>query len=295
MFYNTPGFAPRASQQRTTATGTPEEDDADMGRLRQQDSEKRAESDYGPDFSEALARGINVITAFDAEHRQLTLSDVARAIDLPRATTRRALYTLTRLGYVEMDGRLFRLTPKILRLASAYLTSNLVSRVLQPACERICAEVDASCSVAVLDGEEVVMVARASPARPVSVGLGVGYRLPAFCSALGRVLLSALPDDRLDAFLKRLKPVKVTAQTVTDKARLRRLIIDVRTRGFALVEQEAELGFCSLAVALRRYDGVVVAAMNLGAQIERVSADTMQKELLPVLRREAAVLMEQLI
>ncbi|HKU94930.1 MAG TPA: IclR family transcriptional regulator C-terminal domain-containing protein [Vineibacter sp.] len=266
-----------------------------MGRLRQQDAEKRAESDHGPDFSEALARGLSVITAFDADHRQLTLSDIARAIDLPRATARRALYTLTRLGYVEMEGRLFRLAPKILRLASAYLTSNLVSRVLQPACERICEMVDATCSVAVLDGDEVVMVARASPVRPISVGLGVGYRLPAFCSALGRVMLSTLPDDRLDAFFKRLKPVQATAQTVTDKARLRQAIFDVRANGFALVDQEAEVGFRSLAVPLVRYDGVPVAAMNLGTQIERVSLDTMRNDYLPVLRRESARLKEQLI
>src|SRR5215471_4780151 len=128
-----------------------------MGRLRQRDADRRAESGHGPEFSEALARGLNVITAFD-EHRRLTLSEVARAIDLPRATARRALYTLTHLGYVEIEGRLFRLTPKVLKLATAYLTSNLVSGVLQPACERICEKLDAFCSVAVLDGEDAVMV-----------------------------------------------------------------------------------------------------------------------------------------
>ena len=266
-----------------------------MGRLRQQDADRRAESGHGPEFSEALARGLSVITAFDNEHRRLTLSEVARAIDLPRATARRALYTLTCLGYVEIEGRLFRLTPKVLKLATAYLTSNLVSRVLQPACERICEKLDAVCSVAVLDGEDAVMVARAAPARPVSVGLGVGYRLPAFCSALGRILLSALPDDRLETFLVQLKPVQATPQTVTDKVRLRQAILDARTRGFALVDRETEPGFRSLAVPLRRYDGANIAAMHLGSQVERVTLDTMLNDYLPALQHEAALLKEQLI
>ena len=266
-----------------------------MGRLRQQDADRRAGSGHGPEFSEALARGLNVITAFDNEHRRLTLSEVARAIDLPRATARRALYTLTRLGYAEMDGRLFRLTPKVLKLATAYLTSNLVSRVLQPACERISEKLDAVGSVAVLDGEDAVMVARAAPARPLSVGLGVGYRLPAFCSSLGRVLLSALPDDRLEAFLAQLKPVQATPHTVTDKVRLRQAIHDARARGFALVDQEAEPGFRSLAVPLRRYDGAILAAMHLGSHVERVTLDTMLNDYLPALQDEARLLREQLI
>ena len=162
-----------------------------MSRLRPQDAEKRAQRANG-DFSEALARGLSIINAFDDQRRQMTLSDVARAIDLPRATARRALTTLVGLGYVESEGRLFRLAPRILKLAIAYLSSDPVPSVLQPVCERISRQVHASCSVAVLDGEDAVMIARAVPARPTSVGLGVGYRVPVFCSALGRVLASAL-------------------------------------------------------------------------------------------------------
>jgi IclR family transcriptional regulator, pca regulon regulatory protein len=266
-----------------------------MGRLRNEDAKRRADTGYGPDFSEALARGLRIVTAFDAQHLQMTLSDIARAVDLPRATARRALYTLGRLGYVETEGKLFRLTPKILGLATAYLNSNLVPRVLQPACERICRDIDASCSVAVLDGGEVVMVARATSVRPVTAGLGVGYRLPAFCSSLGRVLLSALPEDRLDAFLKALKPGRVTPQTVTDKPRLRRLIVEVGKKGHALVDQEAEIGFRSIAVPVRRYDGAVIAAMNLGAPVERVSRDTMVGVFLPTLQAEVERLKHQLI
>jgi IclR family pca regulon transcriptional regulator len=266
-----------------------------MSRLQQADAQKRRESDYRADFSEALARGVNIITAFDAQRRQMTLSDVARATDLPRATARRALYTLAALGYVETEGRLFRLTPKILQLATAYLSSNPVSTILQPICERISDAVDASCSVAVLDGDEVVMIARAAPMRPSSVGQGIGYRLPAFCSALGRALLSALPDDRLDAFLERLQPVRATAQTTVDKTEIKRAILDVRVRGFALVDQEAEVGIRSIAVPLRRFDDRTVAAMSIIVQVERTSTETMLSDYAPLLRREAAEVKSQLI
>ncbi len=259
------------------------------------DARKRAQSEGGPDFSEALARGIAVIGIFSAERRQMTLSDLARSIGLPRATARRALHTLTHLGYVEMEGRLFRLTPKVLELAAAYLTSNPISSLLQPVCERLCAEVDAACSVAVLEGEDVVMIARASPLRPVSVGLGVGFRVPAFCSALGRVLLAGLRDADLDTFLARLKPRAATAGTMLDKGALRAAILLVREQGFALVDQEAEVGFRSLAVPLRRYDGSLVAAMNLGAQVERTSPAVMLERFLPRLQAEAAVLQARLI
>ena len=190
-----------------------------MSRLRPQDAEARAQRALGADFSEALARGLGVISAFDEQRRQMTLSDVARAVDLPRATVRRSLATLVSLGYLEADGRLFRLTPRILKLAIAYLSSDPVPSILQPVCERLCRQVGASCSVAVIDGDEAVMIARAVPARPASVGLGVGYRLPVFCSALGRVLASAMPDAELDAFLAQLKPVRFTRQTVVVQAR----------------------------------------------------------------------------
>jgi len=266
-----------------------------MSRLKQSDADRRALADYSSDFSEALARGITIITAFNADRRQMSLSDVSRVVDLPRATVRRAMYTLAHLGYVEAEGRLFRLTPKVLTLATAYLTSNPVSMVLQPLCERISSSVNATCSVAVLDGGEVVMVARAAPVQPATVGLGVGYRLPAYCSALGRALLSSLPDDRLDAYFDALTPVQLTPSTVTDKGRLRDLVLTARDDGYALVEQEAELGFRSLAMPLHRYDGAPVAAINIGTQMERMTAQDMLRDLLPLLRAEADSVRNQLI
>lgn len=266
-----------------------------MSKLRKADSEKRAQRINKADFSEALARGLTMINAFDSQHRQMTLSDVARAIDLPRATARRALATLVELGYVEADGRLFRLTPRILKLAVAYLSSDPVASVLQPICERISQQVDASCSVAVLDGEEAVMVARAVPSRPASLGLGVGYRLPVFCSALGRALASALPDEWLDGYLARLKPVRFTRQTVVAKAEIRHAILEVRSKGYALADQEAEPGIRSIAVPLRRFDGKGVAALNIAAQAEQVTAKTMVADYAPLLLEEAAAIRQQLV
>jgi IclR family pca regulon transcriptional regulator len=165
-----------------------------MSRLRPQDAETRAQRANSADFSEALARGLGVIGAFNDQRRQMTLSDIARAVDLPRATVRRALATLVALGYLETEGRLFRLTPRILKLAIAYLSSDPVPSVLQPVCENICRQVGASCSVAVLDGDEAVMIARAVPARPASVGLGVGYRCSAARSAACWRALCPMPS-----------------------------------------------------------------------------------------------------
>lgn len=266
-----------------------------MSRLRPQDADNRARRANGADFSEALARGLTVINAFDPQRRRTTLSDLARAVDLPRATVRRALATLVALGYVESEGRLFRLTPRILKLAIAYLSSDPVPGVLQPACERICREVEASCSVAVREGEECVMIARAVPARPTSVGLGIGYRLPLFCSALGRVLASAMPDPELDTFLARLKPVRFTRQTVVSKPQIRRLILEVRKKGYALADQEAEVGIRSIAVPLVRFDGKVVAAINIGTRPEQVPAKVMIADYAPLLIKEATALREQLV
>ena len=252
-----------------------------MSKLRSEEAERRSESGLGPDFSEALARGLAVIEAFGIERRPLTLSDVARQVNLPRATTRRALYTLTHLGFAESDGRLYRLTPKVLTLAGSFLLSNQISTILQPACDEICAEFGEAVSCAVLVDDEVTMIAHASPQRLMSVGAGVGFRVKAFCSALGRVLLASLSDLELDRFLDRLEPVALTAMTKTDKGELRKAILDVRAQGYALVDQEAEAGFRSLAVPISRYDGRVAAAMNVGVRVEHASADELKQVYLP--------------
>ncbi|MCK8783150.1 helix-turn-helix domain-containing protein [Roseomonas sp. NAR14] len=225
----------------------------------------------------------------------MTLAELARRIDLPRATARRALLTLRHLGFVAAEGRQFRLTPRVLRLAAAYLDSSAATALLQPACESLSAELGETCSVAVLEGEEAVMIAYASPRRLYVEGAGPGLRLPAHCSAVGRVLLAALPDAERDACLRRLRPRPATPHTLTDKAALRRLLDTVRAEGHALVDQEAEMGFRSLAVPLARRDGRVVAALNTGLRVERASAEALRERCLPPLRDAAARLREHLL
>lgn len=266
-----------------------------MTRLQAPDAERRAQREAGPDFSEALARGLHVLTLFNAENRAIPLSDLARAADLPRATVRRVMLTLVHLGYVQAEGRLFRLTPRVLRLAAAYLTSNAVSTLLQPACDRIMQRVGESCTAAVLEGPDVVMIARALPAQLVPAGVGIGYRLPAYCSALGRVLLSGLAPAALDAYLSAVPLTALTGRTVIDPRTITARVRAAADDGFCFVDEEAEYGFRSVAVPLRTFDGRLVAALNIGARIERADAATLCGPYLQVLREEAAELTGLLI
>lgn len=258
-----------------------------MSKLRPQDAALRQGAGLGPDHSEALARGLHIMAVFDRTHRSLTLSEIALAVDLPRATVRRALLTLVTLGYVAADGRQFRLTPRVLRLASAYLTSNVVSTLLQPACDRIAATIGISCTAAVLEGGEAVMIARALPQQLVPAGAGIGYRLPAYCSALGRVLLAALPAEALAAYLDNTALVAITPNTLTRRTALEAAIAAVREAGFAYVDQEAEPGFRSIAVPVRRFDGHVVAALNVGARVEQADRAEMTGSHLKTLLTQA--------
>jgi IclR family pca regulon transcriptional regulator len=262
-----------------------------MTRLRPADADKRQQSGRSPDFLEALARGLSVLTAFDGGAKQMSLSDVARRVDLPRATARRALYTLTELGYLETDGKLFRLTPQVLRLAGAYLGSAGNAAALQTTCDDLCGALDEACSAAVLDGASAVMVAHASPPRFLSSAPGPGFRVPAFCSALGRVLLAARPD----VDVKSLGVQALTPKTVTDSKTLALLILKTGTDGYALSDQEAELGFRSLAVPVRRFDGRVVAALNIGIRIERATPKQMRDGFLPALLKAAAALQDRVV
>ena len=266
-----------------------------MPRLGRSPTEQMQVEAAGPDFLEALARGLRVIEAFNRERRQLTLSDIARLVDLPRASVRRTLATLVHLGYAETDERRFRLTPRILNLASAYLASNAVSGILQPAVEQLSAETNEACSAAVLDGEHVLMIAHAAPKRVIEVSAQIGFRLPAFATSLGRVLLAALDEPALDAFLARLQPARLTPATVTDKRGLRAAILKARQDGFSFADQEAEIGFRSISVPLRRLDGKVLASLNIGAHSERCTARTMQAKFLPRLRELADRLQQQLV
>lgn len=237
---------------------------------------------------QSLARGLAVIRAFDATHPELTLSDVARATDLTRAAARRFLLTLTDLGYIRTDGRLFRLTPRVLELGYAYLSSLTASDVAQPHLEHLVAEVHESSSLSVLDGTDVVYVARVATRRIMAVAISVGTRFPAYATSMGRVLLAALPDDELAAHLPPEPLRAFTSRTLTSPTALRAELARVRAQGWAIVDAELEDGLRSVAVGVRDRDGRVVAAANLSAHSSRTSLEALRRELLPPLLATAA-------
>jgi IclR family transcriptional regulator, pca regulon regulatory protein len=208
---------------------------------------------------------------------------------------RRTLHTLVQLGYAEMDDRMFRLRPRVLNLARAYLQSNAITDIVQPALERLSERTGESCSVAVLDGEDIAMIAHASPQRVLPVSAQIGFRLPAIATALGRVLLAALNDSELDNFLSHLRPRKITKFTVTDKAELRKAILNIRRIGYALADQEVEIGFRSIAVPLKKRDGRVIAALNIGVHSERAALKAMHGRYFASLLALADELQQQLI
>lgn len=244
------------------------------------------------DFSEALARGLGVIEAFDREHPRLTLAEAARTVGLPRATVRRTLSTLVHLGYMSREGRSYELTPRVLGLAVSYLKAG-PNALLQATCERLSAELGEIASVAVLDGDVAVMIARAAPNQLLGAGVGVGHRLPAPHTSLGRILLAALDDDALDDVLTNTQIVARTSRTITDKRQIAAAIRKARSDGYAHVDGEATAGFRSVAVPLRRWDGRAIAAMNVGTNSD--SADTLLGPSLAALRATARQLSAQLI
>lgn len=268
-----------------------------MAKLRERDAATRAQNAVGRDFSEALARGLKVISVFNATCPALSLADIARIVDLPRATVRRTLLTLVHLGYMSENGRLFSLRPTILQLASAYLGADPVAMILQPICEELAARLEVTCSVAILDGHDAVMVAYASPRKVQAYGMleGIGLRLPAFCSAVGGVLLASQPEPAREEFLKNLEPEKVTTLTVTDKATLRARWKAIHDEGYALIDQEAEIGYRALAVPVFRHDGRPVAALNVGMRIEQATPEQMKQQYLPCLREVTDSLRTQLL
>ena len=246
---------------------------------------KRDEGDVrSTDFVESLDRGLRLLQAFGERSAPLTLSEIAVAAGLPRATARRILFTLQHGGYVASDGKQFSLTPHVLTLASSYLRSNPVVAVLQPVLDHIAVEAQEISSLAVLDGDDVVFIARGSPTRIFSGGVDIGYRLPAFCTAVGRAILGRFGDAELRTKLAAMKRDALTPQTLTDPKRLAAAIVADRTRGYSLVDREAEPHFRSIALPVKRYDGAIVGAINIGAHVDRIPTEEMIKRFLPLLR-----------
>jgi IclR family transcriptional regulator, pca regulon regulatory protein len=241
-------------------------------------------------YVQSLDRGLAVISCFSAERPRLTLSELARQTGVSRAAARRSLITLQTLGYVGSDGRQFYLTPRVLTLGYSYLSSLSLADVAQAHLSDLASEVHESCSASVLDGFDIVYVARAATKRIMTISLSVGTRLPAYATSMGRVLLAGLPADRLDAYLAAATITPLTERTIVDHDRLRAEVERTRTRGWCLVDQELEDGVRSIALPIHNSAGRVVAAVNTSAHATRVPLATLQKSLLPKLRDCAAAI-----
>lgn len=241
-----------------------------------------------PNFMTSLARGLLVIQAFSQRRPQLSISQLSKRTGLSRASVRRCLHTLSKLGFARTDdGRNFYLRPRILTLGHSYLASMPLATAAQPILEHLSQILHESCSIALLDGTEIVYVARANVTRIMAIDLGVGTRLPAFCTSMGRVLLANLSSEELESILPQIEFTRYTDRTVTSVERLRQALLTVKREGYAIVDQELELGLRSMAVPVRNPAGRVVAAINVGAHGQRVSVQDMQTRFLPYLRAAA--------
>ena len=235
-----------------------------------------------PNFMTSLARGLAVIQAFSQRRHHLTISQVSTTTGLSRAAVRRCLYTLAKLGFAGSDdNRHFFLRPRILALGHSYISSMPLATAAQPVLEHISHLLHESCSIATLDGIEIVYIARANVTRIMSIDLGVGSRLPAFCTSMGRAILANLPPEELDSVLARVEFKRYTERTITNPAKLTQALRQIRRDGYSIIDQELEHGLRSMAVPIQNPSGKVVAALNIGAHAQRVSIQEMQTKFLP--------------
>jgi IclR family pca regulon transcriptional regulator len=241
----------------------------------------------GDSYVQSFARGLEVIRSFSAAAPRQTLTEVAGRAGLTRAGARRILLTLQTLGYVESDGKLFSLTPRILDLGFAYLSSMPIWNLAEPVMEALVDQVKESCSAAALDGSDIVYVLRVPTRKIMSIGLGVGSRLPAYCTSMGRILLAGLPDEEALRRLRSSKRIALTRHTVTDVDALLAKVQQARKQGWCLVNQELEEGLISIAAPLTNRAGRMVAALNISGQANRSSAKLMQESMLPPLLEAA--------
>jgi IclR family pca regulon transcriptional regulator len=242
------------------------------------------------DYVQSLERGLSVIRAFDAEHRELGLSEVARATGLTRAAARRFLLTLVALGYMHFDGSRFSLRPRVLELGFAYLSSLSLPELAEPHMEALVARINESSSISVLDDTDVVYVARVPTRRIMSITLAVGTRLPAYATSMGRVLLAALPDADLEERLARVDVRALTPRTVKSRADLRKVLDQVRRQGYAVTDQELEQGLRSAAVPIHDASGATVASLNVSVHASRASMHELRTRFLPPAQEAAAAI-----
>ena len=238
-----------------------------------------------PDYIQSLDRGLQVLRAFNRERPRCTLSEIAAQIGLSRAVARRSLLTLQHLGYVAAQGRQFFLTPRVLELGYSYLSSLDLTDLAHEAMEQLSQRVGESCSMAVLDGSEIVYVARVAVRRLMSVALGVGARLPAFAASMGRVLLGGQIGQRTHApGCAKILFARSPRTRSTSRERLRAEILKVRRQGYAFVSQELELGLCSIAVPVRSATGVAVCGLNVSMRYSNDVRSVALKKMLPALQ-----------
>ncbi len=240
------------------------------------------------DYVSSLARGLEVLRAFNRTRRKMTLSEVAAETGNTRAGARRILLTLVHEGYAVADGKLFDLTPQVLELGFSVLSSKGAWDIARPFIDHLSETLRESVSAAVLDKFDVVYVTGAQYHRVITVGITVGARFPAHCTANGRVLLAAQPDEMWPGMLQNIPLTRLTDRTVTDRAEFRRVLEQVREQGWSLVDQEMETGLMSIAVPLRNTAGGLVGAINVGVPTVRMSADDMVSYVLPRLQETVA-------
>lgn len=236
-----------------------------------------------PSFMTSLARGLAVIKAFSDHRRAMTIAQLSLKTGIPRAAVRRCLYTLKQLGYADSEANNFFLKPSILALGYAYLSSTPLTVAAQPYLNELSHRAKESCVLAVLDNYEVMYVARSDAPRVLSLAMNTGSRMPAHCTALGRVLLAGLSAAQLDRYFSAVTLSSYTPRTITSEHKLRDILFEVRQRGFAVVDEEMEIGLRSIAVPVRGASGATVAALGIGAQVARISRDAIEDQFLHVL------------
>ncbi|WP_431221928.1 IclR family transcriptional regulator domain-containing protein [Serratia sp. L9] len=241
-----------------------------------------------PNFMASLARGLEVLQAFKPQYSQMSVSEISQITAIPRAAVRRCLYTLKALGFVHCpDGRHYRLLPRVLTIGHAYLSSSELARAAQNSLDYLSKLLNESCSVATLDGDNILYIARASVKRIMTIDLGRGSRLPAYATSMGLVLLSALDEAQLEDYLSRVAIEPLTEFTVSNADALRAELEQVRRQGYAINDQQLEVGLRSIAVPMHSRRGGVVAAMNVGVNASQIPAAHLRERVLPQLQRTA--------
>jgi IclR family pca regulon transcriptional regulator len=244
-----------------------------------------------PDFVLSLARGLRVIESFEGHPDGLSVAEISRATALSRAAVRRLLITLELLGYLEAGGRRYRLRHRVLHLGLSYLSSNSLAAVAQPAVQRITEDLRESSSVCVLEGDEVLCIAGAVRKGIMSLDVSAGNRLPApHCTAVGRVLLAALPENKLSAYLDRVELKPFTSKTIVSREVLASDLGKVRRQGFSVIDEELELSLRAIAVPIVSTHVQVTAALGVGAPSSRACIDELQARFLPLLQEHARVI-----